>query len=82
MYELEFSRAYYFNVTIFLTNYLENCLAIFIDIKLTSFVFRAREKFQQIMKATQDQRQRSQKVEALKMSTIPPSKGIEEESSE
>ena len=49
---------------------------------MTSFVYRAREKFQQIMKASQNERQRSQKVDALKQSTIPPNKGIEEGSSE
>ena len=46
------------------------------------FVYRAREKFQQVMRASQNERQKAHIVEVLKQSTIPPSKGIEEESSE
>ena len=56
---------------------------LFVQIKpILSFEHRAREKYQQIMKATQRERERPKKSEALKKSTIPPSKGIEEGSSE
>ena len=43
--------------------------------------YRAQGKFQQIMKATQEERKRVGKVEALKKSTIKQDKGIEEKSS-
>ena len=49
---------------------------------ITMFLeYRAQGKFQQIMKATQEERKRVGKVEALKKSTIKQDKGIEEKSS-